>query len=333
MATERKNKLLRVLQILETTDEKSPMNAAQIICTLDLEFDLENVSRGAIYDDINSLISCGYKIRQCEDIKKGWYMEDHTFEDWEIKIMMDTIQQAKCVSADEASVMKKKLLGLISDRSRSRFAHLITQNGSHNIQNVQVGQYIEMMLEAMYTGRKIEFQYTELTDDLQKVLKRNGHIYKLNLYTIYWAGNNYYLIGAHDHREELTNYRLDRVLNLTISQEAAVPAREKIGANPDLFIQSYIERSVLCFSGEEIRIEVEYEPNPVNNNILYDFAGTNVKVRKLENGKARAMFKKADTVTLVGWFMQYSNRFQVTAPDKLKENIVKELNRALEGYN
>lgn len=250
MATERKNKLLRVLQILETTDEKSPMNAAQIICTLDLEFDLENVSRGAIYDDINSLISCGYKIRQCEDIKKGWYMEDHTFEDWEIKIMMDTIQQAKCVSADEASVMKKKLLGLISDRSRSRFAHLITQNGSHNIQNVQVGQYIEMMLEAMYTGRKIEFQYTELTDDLQKVLKRNGHIYKLNLYTIYWAGNNYYLIGAHDHREELTNYRLDRVLNLTISQEAAVPAREKIGANPDLFIQSYIERSVLCFWGK-----------------------------------------------------------------------------------
>lgn len=87
------------------------------------------------------------------------------------------------------------------------------------------------------------------------------------------------------------------------------------------------------FLGEEIRIEVEYEPNPVNNNILYDFAGTNVKVRKLENGKARAMFKKADTVTLVGWFMQYSNRFQVTAPDKLKENIVKELNRALEGYN
>lgn len=37
------------------------------------------------------------------------------------------------------------------------------------------------------------------------------------------------------------------------------------------------------FSGESIRSEVEYELNQVINAILYDFAGSSVKVRKQAN--------------------------------------------------
>ncbi len=66
-----------------------------------------------------------------------------------------------------------------------------------------VGNYIETMLEAMYLHKKIEFQYTEITNDMQKVLRREGKIYRLNLYTIHWAGNNYYLIGAHDNLNQI----------------------------------------------------------------------------------------------------------------------------------
>ena len=39
-------------------------------------------------------------------------MEKHAFDDWEIKVMMDAVQQARCVSVVEAKNIREKLLGL-----------------------------------------------------------------------------------------------------------------------------------------------------------------------------------------------------------------------------
>lgn len=43
MGTDHKEKLIRVLQILEETDEKSPMNATQILKYLEEEYQIEQV--------------------------------------------------------------------------------------------------------------------------------------------------------------------------------------------------------------------------------------------------------------------------------------------------
>lgn len=66
----------------------------------------------------------------------------------------------------------------------------------------------------------------------------------MNLYTIYRSDNNYYLIGSHDNHDGLTNYWLDRIENMRMSDEDAIPAEEKIGVNPEPVIQDYIKKSV-----------------------------------------------------------------------------------------
>ena len=332
MATERKEKLIRVLQLMESTDEKSPMNASQIVDKLDSEYTLGDVDRRSIYRDISMLQYCGYQIRQCKDKRKGWYMEKHAFDDWEIKIMMDAVQQAKCVSEKETVEIREKLLALTSNRGRSRFSHMMRPVQDCSEVDVEIGQYIEMMLEAMFLHKKIEFQYTEITNDMEKILRRNGKVYKLNLYTIYWASNNYYLIGSHDNHEGLTHYRLDRILNLCISDEYAIDAKEKVGPNPESYIQNYIKESVDHYSGDLIRIEVEYEPDSAMNAILYDFAGKDVKVCKQKNGLYRATFSKMNSVTLIGWFLQYGNWFKVISPESLKTEVISELEKALHKY-
>lgn len=62
---------------------------------------------------------------------------------------------------------------------------------------------------------------------MEKILRREGKVYILNLYTIYWSDNNYYLIGSHDNHDGLTSYRLDRIENLTISEEYSIDAKER----------------------------------------------------------------------------------------------------------
>ncbi|MGN0316796.1 MAG: helix-turn-helix transcriptional regulator [Lachnospira sp.] len=332
MATERKEKLIRVLQILETTDKKTPINATSIVEKLENEYNVGKVDRRSIYRDITMLQSCGYKIEQAKDKRKGWYLDKHAFEDWEIKIMMDAVQQARCVSETEAAVIREKLLKLTSNRGRSRFSHMMLPLSGNVSTNTNIGIYIELMLEAMFMHKKIEFQYTEINDKMQKVLRKEGKYYNLNLYAIYWSDNNYYLIGSHDNHEGLTHYRLDRIQNLSMSNDYALDAKEKIGPNPEMYIQRYISESVNHFSGETIRIEVEYEPNQVTNAILYDFAGENVKVKKGDDGKNVAIFSKMNSVTLTGWFMQYANMFKVLAPESLKNSVINELKSAVKHY-
>lgn len=125
--------------------------------------------------------------------------------------MLDSVQQARCVSVHEANEIRNKLLNLTSQRGRSRFSHMIMPLPG-NVRGVgQIGEYIEIMLEAMYLHKKIQFQYTEINNAMEKVLRKEGKMYQLNLYTIYWSDNNYYLIGSHDNHDGLTNYRLDRI--------------------------------------------------------------------------------------------------------------------------
>ena len=86
------------------------------------------------------------------------------------------------------------------------------------------------------------------------------------------------------------------------------------------------------FQGELIRVEVEYEPGQAANAILYDFAGENIRVRKLENGRCRAVFQKMDSVTLVGWFMQHAGMYKVIGPERLREEVNTNLNLAQKIY-
>lgn len=99
------------------------MNAVQISQKLEEEYGMENVHRTSIYDDVRLLQSCGYPIKQAENSHKGWYMEKHLLEDWEIKLMLDSVQQARCVSVHEANEIRNKLLDLTSQRTKQIFAY------------------------------------------------------------------------------------------------------------------------------------------------------------------------------------------------------------------
>ena len=316
---------------MEQTDEKTPMNSIQILHQLD-EYTLGEIDRRAVYSDISMLQYCGYNIVSCKDKRKGWYMEKHAFDDWEIKIMMDAVQQAKCVSVKEANDIKNKLLKLTSNRGRSRFWHLIVPKTGNISNEASLGRYIEIMLEAMYSKKKIEFQYTEINNDMKPILRKEGNIYKLNLYTIYWSNNNYYLIGAHDKYTELTYYRLDRVINLKESEEKMILPEEKLGPNPELYIQDYIEKTVNNFSGKEIKIELEYIPSPGINGIILDLIGKQVSVQHMKDGRCRVRFSKMESETLVGWLVEYSDKVKVIKPDVLKKRVISKLEEGLKTY-
>src|SRR5574344_606776 len=104
---ESKEKLLRVIEILNSTDEKSPITAPGIVKILWNKYGVK-ADRKSIYSDIDALEICGYKIKQCQDKKKGWYMDKHYLDDWELKILIDAVKQAKCITSKDTKTLVDK---------------------------------------------------------------------------------------------------------------------------------------------------------------------------------------------------------------------------------
>lgn len=70
MGTDHKEKLIRVLQILEETDEKSPMNATQILKYLEEEYQIEQVDRRSV---IVILKCCNFVVMKYISVRiKRW---------------------------------------------------------------------------------------------------------------------------------------------------------------------------------------------------------------------------------------------------------------------
>lgn len=328
---ETKEKLLRVIEILKTTDKDSPINAVQMAERLERDYGLGNVNRKSVYRDFDLLEACGYKLQDARHRADGKYLE-HDFQDAELKILMDAVAQARCITEEDSRKLIRKLLTLTSNRGRSRFSHLITPTDEQKSVDNQAKDYIELMLEAVYQGKQIRFQYTEFDSDMHRVLRKGGRIYELNMYCLYWSNNNYYLIGVDDKHKSICNYRLDRVQNLQISDKPLVEARTYLGDNADLKIQEYVSASVNHFGGEKIRLVLECVPEQAQLNILHDFAGDHMYIEHLKNGRLRVTMEKCRSVTLIGWLMQYADLFQVIAPEDIRKTVLSHLSAALEAY-
>lgn len=323
-----KKVLLNVLQIMQGMDDSKPLLIKDIIEILHNEYRIDKVNRKSISENLHLLIDEGYPI---EKVKGGWIYRNDLFEDWQVKMMMDAIQQTKCISAKEADEILKKIIQLTSPSSKKRLDHIIVPKGNNQAKE-DLGPVIAKLLKSMSTKKKIEFNYIKLNNHFEKELRKEGKVYKLNLYSIYFANNNYYLIGSHDHHEGLTNYRLDRIVNLKISDENIIEAREKLGLDANYVIDEYVNYNVNYFSGNLINIEMEYIPDQISNAILYDFIGEPIKSYKLDNGKYHISFTKMESVTLVGWFVQYANRFKVIKPERFRDKVIEELENGLKVY-
>lgn len=340
---ETKQKLLSVLKIMERTDAKTPLNAQDISDILANEYGMEGVERKSIYRDLAVLETAGFHVRQCDDKRNGWYMEHHSLDDWEIKLLMDSVLQASCISEKETDALNNKLLSMVSARGRQRFKKMLVPKNHNKIAPADtdaLNNQIELLLESVFLGKRVNFKYIAYDSNLKPFYRHDEKIYDFSLYSLYYSKNTYYMIGSDSSHEGLSNFRLDRIRQLTLTDEPAVPATEVLGKNAEITLQSYIETRVDNYGGNKIQLTLECEPTDIAMLILKDFAGSEGDVSvgsrptitHLPNGNIQVRLMKQNSPTLINWIMEYSNMFWVVGPEDVKAAVKERLTGALSHY-
>ncbi len=323
-----KVKLLKILEILMTTDEEHPLTAAQIGEKLKL-YGIE-AERKSIYRDINILRDdANYDIILSNDNKQGFYMASREFEDWEIKILIDAVWSSKFLTDNNSKLLTKKLSSLVSENSQKILHRSSPIKSKIKSSNVTTKLSIENILTAIKKNKQISFQYTYTNPNKEKYFNRDGFVYTLNPYALIWQNEHYYLIGNYYKYEDLSYYRLDRIKNLEVKNEKRKDLTEILGNNADIKLEEYVRNAIYNYSGEKIKLTLQVEDFMVDD--IIDKFGSEIHFTP-SGDKYEVIVDVMDSNGLYYWLLQYESNVKVISPEYVKNKLLEKVNGILNLY-
>ena len=89
------------------------------------------------------------------------------------------------------------------------------------MQNESVYYHLDAIQRAMDAGRKIEFRYFKHNERKEPVLQHGGDVYVETPVHLVYTGDCYYAVVWNDKHANFANYRIDRMLELRVSEQEA----------------------------------------------------------------------------------------------------------------
>ena len=217
-----KQRPFRMLKYLyENTDENHPVSTPELVKIFQAED--AHASRKTIKDDIDVLIGEGFDIVTVRSTQNSFFLANRKFEIPEIKLLIDAVSSSRFINREKSAVLIEKLTGMVSKAQAEKIRRHLYTADRVKADNRQIYYIVDAVTDAINEGKKICFQYFEYDGDKKTLLRRNGVKYYVSPYALVWDDNHYYMLGFSDDRQRIANYRVDRMCNTGMTEEAAVP--------------------------------------------------------------------------------------------------------------
>ena len=328
--------MLYVLDILKETDEKHPMTANEI-CQALKAYGIA-AERKSVCRDINALMEYynnendfGYDIMLSNDNKQGYYMCSRDFEDWELKILIDAVWQAKFLTHKNSKSLAYRLCLLASSESRKVLQNVTPVKSYIKSNNFMITEHIDMLLSAIRKGRKIKFQYEFTDTNMAKQTKYDGLEYLVNPYSLVWRTDHYYLVGNYEKYSNVSFYRLERISNLAITDMPIKPAEDIVGANPSQKIEDLVAHSLYNFVGAKIHLVLRVKAAMVDE--ILDYFGETIKFEKREHDFFDVRVEVNDGEGLYYWLLQHADNVKVITPDSVRTKLLDKVKKIVNLYD
>ncbi len=321
-----RERLLRVRDILMTTDEDHPITSAQIVSQLNSIGVF--CDRKAVLRDIEFLENFDMDIIHCDDNKLGVFVGSRAFEDWELKILVDAVQSANFLNRGQTKMLIDTLLSMTSPATAQMLASMPKSPSSIKVGKIEVKNNIDVILHAIRKHHKVHFLYTYTGGDMTTKYRHSMKTEPVSPYALIWQHDKYYLIGNWSGATPFSYYRLDRIHGIEeLTEEAAVPLKDLL-RNGEEGLRNYIEENIYATSGTRVMIELEGGEEMTDT--VLDAFGDNATIKPTADGNIRVRIKTNENKGLYRWLMQYAGSLRVVSPDYIRKGVKERLKAALE---
>lgn len=315
--------LIRVLQILQKhSDCEHPITHEKIVELLEKNYGL-TVERKAIGRNISLLNEAGYEI---ETTKKGSYLAERTFEDSELKLLIDGVLSSKHITPKQSKELIEKLCAQSNKYFKKRVKNIYSVGDWNKTENVAVFYNIEIIDEAIETGKQITFTYNKYGAD--KKMHRSA-IHTVSPYQMILHNQRYYLMGYNEKWKHMQYLRMDRITNITVLEETRTPLKSVSGFENGIDYKRFSQSMPYMFFDEPQMVEFIADDWAIDQ--IIDWFGRDIRIEEREDGRFFVRVKVSINA-MEYWAMQYLNAVEVLSPLELRERIKKNVQVANEKY-
>lgn len=307
------------------TDENHPLTSSEIIEML--EKDGVKTERKTLYKDIALLREFGLDIIQ---EKKGrnvyYFVGQRDFELPELKLLVDLVQASKFITKKKSQVLIKKLETFTSKYEASELQRQLYVTDNAKTENEKIYYNVDMIHSAINSNRSVQYQYFQWNVEKKRELRHNGKIYKVSPWALLWDHEKYYLIGYDEDTEEIRHYRVDKIINLKLGEEARKGSEEFKKYN----ISSYTKKTFGMFEGKEEMVTLRAD-NSLSG-VIIDRFGKDIDIKRVSESQFDVKVRVALSNQFYGWLLALGNGIKIIAPKKAKEEIVELISQRKQIY-
>ncbi len=319
--------ILYILKILEEySDENHPLTYQDIIGKVYSRYGM-TAERKAIGANIQSLIDFGYEIQKVS--RKGWYLAERMFEDGEIAFLIDSVFSSSSLSGSYSIQLADKLSSLLSRHKRKQYKYIYKATELNRTNNKQLFYTIDVLTEAIDKRKKVCFQYLKRTKDKKVINRRDDYVYTVSPYFMINNKGKYFLSCNLDKYDNLSNFKIDKIVNISISDEQSRPIQDVSQYSQGFDIAKYVNENLYMFGDENVNAVVKIE-HEWNLDVAMDWFGDRLQLEE----KDGAFYVKisVNESSLIVWALQYAESVEIVSPPQTRARMKEILENTYKKY-
>ena len=321
-----KLKLLYLMKILlEQTDENHRITMTEIIENL-ASYNI-SAERKSLYNDIESLRLYGLDIIGIQEGRTYFYcVGSRRFELAELKLLVDSVQSAKFITAKKSSELIKKLEGLASRYEASKLHRQVFVAGRVKTMNESIYYNVDRIQTAIGENSKITFQYFQWNVEKKMELRHDGAVYKVSPWALSWNDGNYYLIAYDGEKGIIKHFRVDKMLHIELNGEK----REGEQVFQSFDMAAYARKMFGMYGGKEERVRLECENSFAG--VIIDRFGKDVTLNRLDDTHFFVNVEAAVSRQFLSWVIGLGEGVKIAGPESVVARMKDEIRRLMRQY-
>lgn len=330
-----KLKLLFLLQILQDrTDEQHGLSTQEIIEAL-AERGID-AARKSVYRDIEVLRDAGFDIEVRREPYTVYALRTRTLDLEEMILLVDAVQSCPFLTEEMTDTLIAKIGAMASESQRDMLARRIDVPGRVKMQNESVFENLDVIQHAMRVRRQVRFHYFKYDAKKRKELQHGGDYYTCAPIRLVYHGGYYYLITYNEKHEDWVNYRVDRMVDVEVTDDSIPRNQHYEHYDPTaqqpwafgVFNEVPVKVTLAIDAAAMSIVRPDFSPVALSGTIsmIVDKLGTDVETVSSRDGKVRVYARIVPSPEFYGWVFQMSDLIQLEAPKR----VVTEYRRRLD---
>ncbi|MCM1498659.1 MAG: WYL domain-containing protein [Clostridium sp.] len=323
-----KLKLLYLMKILlEKTDDRHCMTMAEILAALQ-GYGI-TAERKSIYADMEALRLYGLDIigeNSGSQNVFAYHIGSRQFELAELKLLVDSVQSSKFITARKSRELVHKLEQFASEYEAKELQRQVYVSGRIKNMNESIYYNVDLLHQAITQDVRVRFHYFQWNERKEMELRHGGKYYYISPWSLLWDAENYYLVGFDDEADKIKHYRVDRMLRLSITEE------KRAGA--EYFAQfdmaAYTTKVFRMFAGTEEAVTLRFQKHLAG--VVIDHFGKEVPFYSVDEDHFDIHVNVAVSGQFFGWLFALGDGVELLSPDTVREQLRQELQRLQQLY-